>query len=270
MAGDPHASKRVAILGGGMAGLAAAWSLTAPEARDAFEVTVYQRGWRLGGKAASSRGVNGRIEEHGLHVWLGYYDNAFRLMREVYDDLDRATTDPACPIATWRDAFSPAERVGVGDGLGDDWSHWVATFGRNDEEPGGAGAPGSPLSVAAFVRRGLRLLVDLSASIRREPVPAGVVLSGRPEPPPARGGSPLADMGAVLRQAEIAAMVGAVEAIRLLETALPRGGPLPATVLAYLEGMRDDVAARLRRQHDGRRGLRSRRPRDHLPTGRHP
>jgi uncharacterized protein with NAD-binding domain and iron-sulfur cluster len=253
MAGDPHASKRVAILGGGMAGLAAAWSLTAPEARDAFEVTVYQRGWRLGGKAASSRGVNGRIEEHGLHVWLGYYDNAFRLMREVYDDLDRATTDPACPIATWRDAFSPAERVGVGDGLGDDWSHWVATFGRNDEEPGGAGAPGSPLSVAAFVRRGLRLLVDLSASIRREPVPAGVVLSGRPEPPPARGGSPLADMGAVLRQAEIAAMVGAVEAIRLLETALPRGGPLPATVLAYLEGMRDDVAARLRRQHDGRR-----------------
>ena len=60
-------------------------------------------------------------------------------------------------------------------------------------------------------------------------------------------------MGAVLRQAEIAAMVGAVEAIRLLETALPRGGPLAATVLAYLEGMRDDVAARLRRQHDGRR-----------------
>src|SRR6185295_384487 len=78
-------------------------------------------------------------------------------------------------------------------------------------------------------------------------------LSGRPEPPPARAGSPLADMGAVLRQAEIAAMVGAVEAIRLLETALPRGGPLAATVLAYLDGMRDDVAARLRRQHDGRR-----------------
>jgi uncharacterized protein with NAD-binding domain and iron-sulfur cluster len=254
MAREPHARKRVAILGGGMAGLAAAWSLTAPEARDELDVTVYQRGWRLGGKAASGRGVNGRIEEHGLHVWLGYYDNAFRLVRDVYDELDRTTTDPACPIATWRHAFSPAERVGVGDGAGDDWSHWVATFGQNDEEPGAAGAPGRPLSVAAFVRRGLRLLLDLSASIRREPVPAGVVLSGRPDPPPAAGaGSPLAEMGAVLRQAEIAAMVGAVEAIRLLETALPRGGPVAATVLAYLEGMRDDVAARLRRQHDSRR-----------------
>jgi uncharacterized protein with NAD-binding domain and iron-sulfur cluster len=254
MAVQPHARKRVAILGGGMAGLAAAWSLTAPERRDDFEVTVYQRGWLLGGKAASSRGVNGRIEEHGLHVWLGYYDNAFRLVRDVYAELDRATTDPACPIATWRQAFSPADRVGVGDGLADDWSHWVATFGRNDEEPGAAGAPGRPLSVAAFVRRGLRLLMDFSGSIRRQPVAAGVVLSARPDPPRAAGAaSPLAELGAVLRQAEIAAMVGAVEAIRLLETALPRGGPLAATVLTYLDAMRDDVAARLRRQRDGRR-----------------
>jgi uncharacterized protein with NAD-binding domain and iron-sulfur cluster len=254
MAREPHARKRVAILGGGMAGLAAAWPLSAPELRDNFEVTVYQRGWRLGGKAASSRGVNGRIEEHGLHVWLGYYDNAFHLVRDVYDELDRATTDPACPIATWRQAFSPADRVGVGDGVGDDWSHWLATFGRNDEEPGAAGAPGRPLSVAAFVRRGLRLLLDFSGSIRRQPVAAGVVLSGRPDPPRAAGAaSPLAEVGAVLRQAEIAAMVGAVEAIRLLETALPRGGPLAATVLTYLDGMRDDVAARLRRQRDGRR-----------------
>ena len=226
MAHEPQAGKRVAILGGGMAGLAAAWSLSAPELHDEFDVTVYQRGWRLGGKAASSRGVNGRIEEHGLHVWLGYYDNAFRLVRDVYDELDRATTDPACPIATWRQAFSPAERVGVGDGFADDWAHWVATFGQNDEEPGAAGAPGRPLSVAAFVRRGLRLLLDFSGSIRRSRASrrraqrwAGSaarcgrrVTAGRN----GRGAAP----------AEIAAMVGAVEAIRLLETALPRGGPL--------------------------------------------
>ena len=31
MAHEPQAGKRVAILGGGMAGLAAAWSLSAPE-----------------------------------------------------------------------------------------------------------------------------------------------------------------------------------------------------------------------------------------------
>src|SRR5688572_3165460 len=92
-----------------MAGLAAAWALSAEECRDDFEVTVYQRGWRVGGKGASSRGVNGRIEEHGLHVWLGYYDNAFRLLRDVYEELDRASTDPSCPILFWRDAVAPSE-----------------------------------------------------------------------------------------------------------------------------------------------------------------
>ena len=239
-----------------MAGLAAAWSLSAAEHRDATEVTVYQRGWRLGGKAASSRGVHGRIEEHGLHVWLGYYENAFRLVREVYGELDRRRTDPGCPIATWDDAFAPAERVGVGDGSGDDWTHWVATFARNDDEPGASTTPGGPLSVATFVRRGLGLLLDFSTSIRRRqaaPEPAGVVLSSLPDPPRADRARPLAELGAVLRQAEIAAMVGAVEAIRLLESALPRGGTLAATVVSYLDGMRDEIAAGLRRQDDGRR-----------------
>ncbi|HEV7882041.1 MAG TPA: FAD-dependent oxidoreductase, partial [Solirubrobacteraceae bacterium] len=85
--------RRIAILGGGMAGLTAAWSLSDPATREDVEITVYQRGWRLGGKGASGRGPHGRIEEHGLHVWLGYYDNAFRVMREVYEELDRARTD---------------------------------------------------------------------------------------------------------------------------------------------------------------------------------
>src|SRR6188472_2006995 len=91
-----------------MAGLAAAWALTDPSPDSAVEsVTVYQRGWRLGGKGASSRGRHGRIEEHGLHVWLGYYANAFGLLREVYEELDRLSPlraarsrhsgTPACP-----------------------------------------------------------------------------------------------------------------------------------------------------------------------------
>src|SRR5215211_1858717 len=84
-----------------MAGLAAAWRLSDPDGEPA-EVTVYQRGWRLGGKGASSRGANGRIEEHGLHVWLGFYDNAFRLLRSCYEELDRRRSDPGCPIQQWR------------------------------------------------------------------------------------------------------------------------------------------------------------------------
>ena len=83
---------------------------------------MYQRGWRLGGKGASSRGVNGRIEEHGLHVWLGYYDNAFRLVRDVYDELDRATPIPTARSQPGATRSAPPSDVGVGDGFGGDWS----------------------------------------------------------------------------------------------------------------------------------------------------
>ncbi len=97
-----------------MAGVTAAWELSRPGWRDRFDaITVYQRGWLLGGKGASTRGAHGEILEHGLHVWPGYYDNAFRLLRDCYAELDRARTDPSCPIRTWRDAFVPAPDVGV-------------------------------------------------------------------------------------------------------------------------------------------------------------
>src|SRR5436309_10765811 len=95
---------RVAILGGGMASIVAAYELTSPALRGRYEVTVYQLGWRLGGKCASGRNhqYHERIEEHGLHVWFGFYDNAFRVMREAYEELGR---DPGEPLATWQDAF---------------------------------------------------------------------------------------------------------------------------------------------------------------------
>ena len=77
---------------------------------DRFDrITVYQRGWRLGGKGASSRGPNGRIEEHGLHVLLGYYDHTFDVMGRCYEALDRAQSDPTCPIRTWDEAVAPVE-----------------------------------------------------------------------------------------------------------------------------------------------------------------
>jgi uncharacterized protein with NAD-binding domain and iron-sulfur cluster len=65
--------------------LAAAYWLTAtPELRDRYSVTVYTRGWRLGGKGASGRNSAeaDRIEEHGIHIWMGMYVNAFRTFRE--------------------------------------------------------------------------------------------------------------------------------------------------------------------------------------------
>lgn len=162
--------RRVVILGGGMAGLAAAWRLTDPDG-DRPEVTVYQRGWRLGGKGASSRGLNGRIEEHGLHVWLGFYDNAFRLLRSCYEELDRAHTDPACPIQNWRDAFVPSSAIGL-RGSGDDGSPlWLADFPENNRLPGGP--PGThELSSTDFLERGLTLLGRFGLSLGQPSAPA--------------------------------------------------------------------------------------------------
>jgi len=247
-------SRRIAILGGGMAGLTAAWALSAPSVRDSYDITVYQRGWRLGGKGASSRGPHGRIEEHGLHVWLGYYDNAFRLMREVYGELDRAQTDPSCPIATWRDAFLPAHQVGLEELRDGNWSHWVATFPHDDREPGTASEPTGPLAMVTYLERALRLLLEFARSVSPLPTPdpPGIVLSAGPAPPR----SPSATYGsftALLRQIEIAATIAIVESLRVLEAGMPSTSPLAISLHRRLERIRHDLLAALEQVDDSRR-----------------
>jgi uncharacterized protein with NAD-binding domain and iron-sulfur cluster len=99
--------KKVAILGGGVSALTTALELSAEaDWQERYEITVYQMGWRLGGKGASSRNeaANGRIEEHGLHIWLGFYENAFAVIRRCYEELGRPA---GTPLATWTDAFKP-------------------------------------------------------------------------------------------------------------------------------------------------------------------
>lgn len=172
-----------------MAGLAAAWRLSDPEGERA-EVTVYQRGWRLGGKGASSRGPNGRIEEHGLHVWLGFYDNAFRLLRSCYEELDRPRNDAACPIQRWRDAFVPASVVGLGRTGGAGSPFWLAGFPENELLPGGAPGAGE-LNTTDFLERGLTLLGRFGGSLEPLPEPPRATLSASPRHPlPLERGTP--------------------------------------------------------------------------------
>src|SRR5690348_7806899 len=98
---------KVAVLGGGCGGIAAAFWLTSrPDLRERFDVTVYNQGWRLGGKGASGRNLHNhaRIEEHGLHAWLGWYETAFRTIRACYDEWLKEDDNP---FRTWRDAFTP-------------------------------------------------------------------------------------------------------------------------------------------------------------------
>jgi uncharacterized protein with NAD-binding domain and iron-sulfur cluster len=129
--------KKVAILGGGVGALTTAFALTDPDNphADEYDITVYQLGWRLGGKGASGRDPDNydRIEEHGLHIWFGCYDNAFRTIRKCYAELNRP---PDAPLATWWDAFTPHSVFVMEEHINDQWLNWLAGMPLNDLTPG--------------------------------------------------------------------------------------------------------------------------------------
>ncbi|MEL6826599.1 MAG: NAD(P)-binding protein [Pseudomonadota bacterium] len=99
---------KIAILGGGISALAAAYELKRLDSADALDITIHQMGWRLGGKCASSRndqpGMGYRNEEHGLHVLGGWYHNTFEMLRRVYMDWNELPAVDSRPI---REAFLP-------------------------------------------------------------------------------------------------------------------------------------------------------------------
>jgi uncharacterized protein with NAD-binding domain and iron-sulfur cluster len=137
--------KRIAVLGGGCGAMTAAYYLSrTPELQAQYEVTVYQMGWRLGGKGASGRRLadHARIEEHGLHVWGGFYHNAFRMMRECYSALGRPAT---APLATWDQAFLPKRTVAWEERVGDEWKNWIVEVPPNSGVPGESGELPTPL-----------------------------------------------------------------------------------------------------------------------------
>jgi len=181
-----RATRRVAIIGGGCAGLATAYQLTRPELRGQYDVTVYQYGHRLGGKGASGRGRGDRIEEHGIHVWMGCYENAFRMMRDVYEQCERAGL--AGRKRTWRDAFTPLPQVGLAHwepAVG--WEVWSTYFPplpgvpgdplvASGDVPGPFGSASNPFSVAGYLER---ILVGLSGLLE-----ATYFSGGQRRPPP--------------------------------------------------------------------------------------
>src|SRR5437588_807052 len=135
--------EHVAVLGGGPAAMAAAFELTATRAlRERFAVTVYQPGWRLGGKCASGRNLSShaRIEEHGLHLWFGFYDNAFKLMRSTYEALNESTElrrPPSHPLATFEKAFVGGDELVLYDRQDGGWESFAFRWPTYDQTPGG-------------------------------------------------------------------------------------------------------------------------------------
>jgi uncharacterized protein with NAD-binding domain and iron-sulfur cluster len=237
---------KVAVVGGGCAAITAAFELTRPEHDGRYAVTVYQMGWRLGGKGASGRGAADRIEEHGLHLWMGFYENAFRLMRECYAELGR---DPArCPIASWRDAFEPAPFVGVADRTPDGrWDIWKGILPPNEGMPGDPPTASRSFTIADYLVRSVAMLRTLFETIQLN----------LPSAPPAAasswtlgatsGAAPLQSaildgMMRLLQYGELATLTGMVQALGLLELAFGSLAQYPENVVVrLLEAVRSNA-----------------------------
>lgn len=261
------------MIGGGCAALAAAFELSRPEHRGRYRITVYQQGWRLGGKGASGRGPAGRIEEHGLHVWMGWYENAFRLLRECYAEL--AASPGSWPALHWRDAFLPDPHVGVADR--DRRGGWSSMLAHMPLRPGAPGDPidGGPFTITGYLGCAIELLIaglrdlhvftlgpsgaaplapDGRAAARPEASPFGAAArfataaSGHaPEPPyPAYPGGPAIapartlgqQIDALLSYGGLATLAGLAEAGDLLRRFFVRPADQPpGPLLALLDGL---------------------------------
>jgi squalene-associated FAD-dependent desaturase len=81
----PRAARRVAVIGGGWAGCAAAVELL----KRGCEVTLYEAARTLGGRARVVQ-ARGRVLDNGQHILLGAYRETLSLMRRVGLDPDEA------------------------------------------------------------------------------------------------------------------------------------------------------------------------------------
>lgn len=77
----PHAPLRIAVIGGGWAGLTAAVELAAAGCR----VTLFEAARQLGGRARSVS-LHGQTLDNGQHILVGAYRETLRLMRSVGAD----------------------------------------------------------------------------------------------------------------------------------------------------------------------------------------
>ncbi len=162
---------RVVILGGGTGALSTAVHLSQPGWERVFaSITIYQQGWRLGGKGASGRGTHRRIEEHGLHIWFGCYHNAFRMLGRCQDELNAAQDAgvPRWPLAfkTMYESFRPWRDLTATDHDGCCWKLWEADFFNADDRLPWDDAEGyADPTVLSYVVASLWLAADVAWSL---------------------------------------------------------------------------------------------------------
>jgi len=131
--------EKVVILGGGVGAMIAAFEITSqPDWQDRYDITVYQLGWRLGGKGASGRNqsIADRIQEHGLHLWMGFYENAFDAIRRAYDYCRENNLTPGTPFPSYTDAFSKMPLAPMMEQVNGAWKIWPVYWDPNNDIPG--------------------------------------------------------------------------------------------------------------------------------------
>jgi len=155
--------KKIAILGGGLAGLSAAFELTDyKDWNDYYDVTLYQTGWQLGGKCRTGRGVNERIEEHGIHLFLGFYNNAMRMVRLAYDEWKQnGDLSGDAPFDSWEKVFRKQNsiqlpRFSTRQGK---WLNFALNLPENNEVPGIGDPPNEHENIKKILLLGLELLL---------------------------------------------------------------------------------------------------------------
>ncbi|WP_373634996.1 NAD(P)-binding protein [Yoonia sp. SS1-5] len=160
--------KRIAVIGGGVGAITATYAITMqPNWQDEYDITLYQLGWRLGGKGASGRNMKkgGRIEEHGLHIWAGFYENGFRLMRDCYEQLNvTGLRSPDAPLGTLEKAFTGLNSFLLAEEIETDGKKelhpWRIEFFGNDDKPGSGGVLPTPYAYFQEVLKFIASLLD--------------------------------------------------------------------------------------------------------------
>ena len=137
-----NSKNQIAILGGGVGAMTTAYALTKqPGWRERYKITVYSLGWRLGGKGACGRNADiaERIEEHGPHVWFGFYNHAFQMLRDCYQYLKDHGLTPTSPFQECiPDAMAPLDHSSLMENVNGEWKPWHVQF------PPRRGIPGDP------------------------------------------------------------------------------------------------------------------------------
>lgn len=113
--------RRIAVLGGGMAALTAVFELTSvPNHHELYDITVYQTGPRLGGKAAD-------VTERPL-VLMGFYENTFDMLRRCYEELGN--------LGRIEDALTPRHDLVFAEEVKGGLELWPMRFPPYPKKPG--------------------------------------------------------------------------------------------------------------------------------------